>query len=442
MLNHPFLKKLESYKDLPCLVYKDKSYTYLELLSEVKNALTKLDGIGGVVGIWGDYDLRSVALFLACVEKGMVVVPLLKNEDLKELQDKISQGQIDYLYDGNKFTSYQNGETKHKLINALQNQSGLILFSSGSTGKPKAMVHNLDSILSVYLDKKHKAINTILFLMFDHIGGLNTLFNVLAMGACGVAFEERKNVELLAQNIEKYGVALLPASPSLLNLLLISGVKDRYDLSSLRLITYGTERMSDSLLVRLKAEFPRVRFQQTFGTSEVGIAQTTTKGNQIKLEGMEYKIINNELYLKSKTRSLGYLNADNSVFDDEGYFATGDLVEENAEGYIKIIGRSKELINVGGEKVVPQEVEGVILELDFVQDCLAYAKSNAISGQSVCVKIVLKPSWNFSKPELKKEIRKHCKDKLATYKIPTQVELADNLELSERFKKVRPNQKP
>ena len=51
MLNHPFLKKLESYKDLPCLVYKDKSYTYLELLSEVKNALTKLDGIGGVVGI-------------------------------------------------------------------------------------------------------------------------------------------------------------------------------------------------------------------------------------------------------------------------------------------------------------------------------------------------------------------------------------------------------
>ena len=198
--------------------------------------------------------------------------------------------------------------------------------------------------------------------------------------------------------------------------------------------------MSDSLLNRLKLEFPKVRFHQTFGTSEVGIAQTKTKDNMIKLEGMAYKIINNELYLKSKTQSLGYLNADNSVFDEEGYFATGDLVElykENEEEYIKITGRSKELINVGGEKVVPQEVEEVILELGHIQDCLVYAKANAITGQSVCVKVILKANVEFTNLELKKQLRMYCKDKLANYKIPTQVEIVEKLELSQRFKKVR-----
>ncbi len=442
--SHPFLNKLIAYKDLNCLVYKDKTYSYLELLLEVEKYIGQLNNLKGIIGILGDYNLKSIALLLACIEKRLIVAPFLKlkNQDFKELEDKIYEGQIDYLYDEGRFIPYQSKQLKHNLIYTLQNHSssGLILFSSGSTGKPKAMVHNLDVILNVYQGKKPKVMNIVLFLMFDHIGGLNTLFNVLGMGACGIALEDRKNIEALAQNIQKYQVSLLPASPSLLNLILMSGVKEKYDLNSLKLITYGTEKMSDSLLNRLKLEFPKVRFHQTFGTSEVGIAQTKTKDNMIKLEGMAYKIINNELYLKSKTQSLGYLNADNSVFDEEGYFATGDLVElykENGEEYMKIIGRSKELINVGGEKVVPQEVEGVILELDYIQDCLVYAKANTITGQSVCVEVLLKPNIEFTNLELKKQLRMYCKDKLANYKIPTQVEIVDGLELSQRFKKVR-----
>ncbi|HEA8088905.1 TPA: long-chain fatty acid--CoA ligase [Campylobacter coli] len=442
--SHPFLKKLIVYKDLNFLIHKNKTYSYLELLLEVKKYIIQLNNFNGIIGILGDYNLQSIALLLACIEKRLIIAPFfkLKNQDFKELEDKIYEGQIDYLYNDGKFTSCQSNYSKHDLINTLQNysSSGLILFSSGSTGKPKAIIHNLDIILSIYQNKKPKIMNVILFLMFDHIGGLNTLFNVLAMGACGIALEDRKNVEALARNIQKYQVSLLPASPSLLNLMLMSGIKEKYNLNSLKLITYGTEKMSDSLLNRLKLEFPKVRFHQTFGTSEVGIAQTKTKDNMIKIESMAYKIINNELYLKSKTQSLGYLNADNSVFDKDGYFATGDLVElykKNGEEYIKIIGRSKELINVGGEKVIPQDVENVILELDFIQDCLVYAKTNAITGQSVCIKIVLKPNINFTNLELKRQLRAYCKDKLANYKIPTQVEIVNELELNQRFKKVR-----
>ncbi|XUP89235.1 AMP-binding enzyme [Campylobacter coli] len=150
--------------------------------------------------------------------------------------------------------------------------------------------------------------------------------------------------------------------------------------------------MPDALLEKLRKVFSNVRFHQTFGTSEVGITQTSTYNDFIRLENVDYKIVNNELYIKSKTQSLGYLNSDNSSFGNDGYFATGDLVEtcmHQGKEYIKIIGRNKEMINVGGEKVLPSEVEEVILKLPYIKDCLVFGENNAITGQSVSLKVVL-----------------------------------------------------
>lgn len=458
---HPFLQKIQGFElDSRCLVAESQSYTYNNLLDSVKNSMSLLDDIikGSVIGVIGDYDLHTIAFFLACIEKRCIVVPLpisLMPQDSSSystiLQSYITEGQIDYLFYNETLHSTNNTDKKHNIISFLQKNhtSGLILFSSGTTGKPKAIVHDLNTLLQSFLDKKPKRINILLFLMFDHIGGLNTLFNVLSLGACGITLKNRKDMQEIAKNIQDYKIALLPASPSLLHLFLLSNPTQIYNLSSLRLITYGTEQMPDSLLTKLKKVFPKVRFHQTFGASEIGITQTTTKGNFIHLDNMKYKIINNELFIKSNTNALGYLNSDNSVFDDEGYFATGDLVEVkelNGEEYIKIIGRAKEVINVGGEKVVPQEVEGVILEIPFVSDCVVYGESSAITGQSVSVKVVLdttKIDSTESKAHvasnlaLKKYIRAFCKDRLAPFKIPSKVNIVESLCMSERFKKVR-----
>ena len=451
---HPFLRKIQSHdSNLPALIYENTRYTYGDLIESIHAKITlldsKLDSSGYCIGIVGDYDLDSIAFLLANLEKGNIIIPLT-NQDKAELESKIYEGQVDFLYTQGKLTKIEDSSDKHAIIKSLQSQNanGLILFSSGSTGKPKAIVHNLDSILSAYLDKKPKNISVLLFLMFDHIGGLNTLFNVLSLGACGIAICNRKDINALALAIQNHKIFMLPASPSLLNLLLLSGAHKRFDLSALRLITYGTEQMPDNLLQRLKVAFPKVRFHQTFGTSEVGITQTTSFENAIKLENIAYKIQNGELYLKSKTQSLGYLNADNSAFDSDGYFATGDLVETiriNGEEYLRILGRTKEVINVGGEKVLPQEVENVILDIPFIKDCLVYGESNAITGQSVSVKIVLEDSqitefFGTDSPtniEIKKELRKFCKNKLAPFKIPSKVERIESLEISERFKKIR-----
>jgi acyl-CoA synthetase (AMP-forming)/AMP-acid ligase II len=206
------------------------------------------------------------------------------------------------------------------------------------------------------------------------------------------------------------------------------------------MITYGTEAMSDTLLERLKNAFPRVKFLQTFGTSETGIATTSSLSSSstfMKIDDpdLEYRIVEGELWLRSHTQILGYLNASMESFTEDGWFKTGDLVEEGENGYLRIIGRSKEVINVGGEKVLPIEVESVLMQMSQIDDVLIYAMPNAITGQSVAAEVVL---HNPSDAEgIKKVIRQFCKEKLDTYKIPTHVKVVDHTNFSERFKKMR-----
>jgi acyl-coenzyme A synthetase/AMP-(fatty) acid ligase len=299
------------------------------------------------------------------------------------------------------------------------------------------MIHNLDTLMDSYKDKRPKAMNMLVFLMFDHIGGLNTLFNALSIGAC-LIIPTNKEPKTICELVQNHKIMLLPSSPTFLNLILISGEYKNHDLSSLRMITYGTETMPESLLKRLKEQFPRVKFLQTFGTSETGISTTSSKSSDslyMKLgdADSEYKIVDNELYLRSKTQVLGYLNASMDAFTPDGWFKTGDLVEEIEDGYVKIIGRSKEVINVGGEKVLPAEVESTLLSMPEIDDCMVYGVSNAITGQTVVCDVVLAmPCEN-----IKKTIRVFCKDKFDAFKIPTKVNVVEQTNFSDRFKKMR-----
>jgi acyl-CoA synthetase (AMP-forming)/AMP-acid ligase II len=147
----------------------------------------------------------------------------------------------------------------------------------------------------------------------------------------------------------------------------------------------------------------------------------------------EYKIVKDELWLRSKTQVLGYLNASMDNFSSDGWFKTGDLVELSDNGYIKIIGRSKEVINVGGEKVLPSEVESVILQMEGVKDAMVYGEKNAITGQSVVCDVVLKKDIK----NIKRTVRLFCKERLEPFKIPTKVNVVDKTNFGDRFKKIR-----
>jgi acyl-coenzyme A synthetase/AMP-(fatty) acid ligase len=423
-------------------------YTYSELsgcISKYDNLLNELIiKSGEIVFLIGDYSLESISLFFSLANNNNIIVPIT-SQNIEELKERIDIVNPDWIIDleNTKYSCCCKDSipVRHEIISDLiqSNKSGLILFSSGSTGKPKAMVHNLEKLLSNYEAKKTKDMNFLVFLMFDHIGGLNTLFNCLSMGV-SITIPQNRNPSDISELIQKNSINVLPASPTFLNLMLIGDVFENYDFSSLKMVTYGTEAMPETLLFKLKERLPRVKFLQTFGTSETGIAKTSSLSSSstfLKFDdpNQEYKIVNNELWLRSKTQVLGYINHSNESFTEDGWFKTGDMVEETADGFIKIIGRTKEIINVGGEKVMPAEVESIILELDSVIDCIVRPERNAITGQMVCAEIVLKKGFDFKIEKV--NIKQHCKLKLDSFKVPVRITEIDTVLFTNRFKKNR-----
>ena len=150
-------------------------------------------------------------------------------------------------------------------------------------------------------------------------------------------------------------------------------------------------------------------------------------------DGYETRVVGGMLEIKAKSAMMGYLNAP-SPFTKDGWFKTGDAVEVNGE-YLKILGRKSEIINVGGEKVYPQEVEAVIQEMDKIADVTVYGEKNPIIGNIVCAKVVLLKDVN--RKEFVTELKKFCAMRMKKFMVPVKIEFSDDKLYSERYKKVR-----
>ena len=423
----------------------DALHTHGDVQSLVQVALgvLALRGVsrGSSVAIIGQHGPASSAWLLACAQAGCVAVPLSGNP--AEHPARLRQASVGLIARcGINNWTLENGPGGGipPLLSSLaaKGRAGLVLFSSGTSGEPKAMVHDLTTLAESYAGRKPSSLRICILLQFDHIGGINTLLGALASGAT-LVLPESLSPSDVAKAIEQHKAAVLPASPTFLNLLLASGEHLRHDLSSLRLITYGTEPMPESLLARLREAFPRARFVQTFGTSETGIARTESPDPgslfmRIDDPNQEWKVVDGELWLRSKTQILGYLNASDDRFTADGWFRTGDKVELGPDNTLRVLGRAGELINVGGEKLMPAEVESVILAVPGVLDCRVRGEPNAITGQTVVADVVAAPG---SDPDsLRSTIRSSCRTHLSRHKVPTKVSFVASVS-GERGKKER-----
>ena len=439
----PLLSRLPAYSAKPALAGAWGVVTYAELAGLIAKARESLAQLKldrpTAFGLVGEHGPASTAWLLALAEAGHFVAPLSGNPAEHPAKLALINAQWIVVADAMeaKLLPRVDEPSTHPLFTRLRQQGapGLVLFSSGTSGAPKAMVHDFGKLLASYVGRHESDLPILALLGFDHIGGLNTLFNALAAGSLLVVPASRAPAEVAAA-IARHRVAVLPASPTFLNLLLAAEVTA--ELASLRVITYGTEPMPESLLLRLKSAFPRVRFIQTFGTSETGITRTASPeagSTFLRFEDpeLEWKVIDDELWLRSRTQIAGYLNASNARFTADGWFRTGDKVEQGPNGTLRILGRMGEMINVGGEKLMPAEVESVVLSVPGVTDCRVRGEAHPLTGQTVAVDVV---SFVTDQEALRSSIRATCRERLARHKIPTRVTFVPSVS-GERMKKVR-----
>lgn len=442
-----FVSAFKTHPENTAIIWNEKSYNYRWLLDKIKYFQDYLHSNsiapGTVVGLQGDFSPNSIALMLALIENANIIVPFAAAA-LSGIEKKKEIAQVETLFslDTNDDVAIQvlQCSAVHPFYSFIREnkEAGLVLFTSGTSGGPKAAVHVFSRLL-VKFKTKRSTLKTVNFLLFDHWGGLNTLFHTLSNVGVVLAIKER-TPDAICQFIEKHKIELLPASPTFLNLLLISEAYKRYDLSSLKLITYGTEPMLESTLTRLNMVFPQVKIQQTYGLIELGVLRAKSKSDNslwVKVggDGYDLRIKDGMLEIKADSAMLGYLNAP-SPYTDDGYFMTGDAVESDGE-YLKILGRKSEIINVGGDKVYPAEVESIIHEMDNVAEVTVYGEKNLIIGMIVCAKVRLSNEENHR--EFSNKLKKYCSEKMEKFKVPVKIILTEESQFNERFKKKRMN---
>jgi len=424
------LTKIWDDADYPFFIYNNIELNFSQITSQNPIDLSLVTQ-GDVVAIIGDFNPSSILTLLRLIDLGAIVVPLTI-ETVREHEYFFESALVDFVIKDNLVSPLSNNK-KHELIDSLRSKkhAGLVLFSTGTTGRPKAILHDLTLFLKRF-ETPRPSLRTINFLLFDHIGGINTLFHTLFNKGTVVALKTR-TINSVLDACSNFNVEVLPTTPTFLRLMLMSGAIPDKIPSSLKIITYGTESMDQQTLDDLCNLLPNVDFRQTYGMSELGIVRAKSKARnslfmKIGGEGVQTKVINNVLQIHSESRMLGYLNAP-SPFDDEGWYETKDIVEVK-DGFYKITGRINEVINVGGLKFMASDVERIALTFPNVLLVKAMAKKNPITGQHV--ELIVQPT--IKNGVNKDSLMIFLMNNLESHMVPKRIKI-DTINVGHRFKK-------
>ncbi len=416
------LQRFAAFGSKTACITPARSWTFVELTARIQAHAAALPAERSVIPIPCADTVEALAHLIAVASSRHIALPLSPNLSAAEQSNMRRIAGLD-------------GAPQPRLYHQLE-ESGLVIFSSGTSGAPKGMLHRLPALLQRFQSVGTRDDRTLQLLLIDHIGGLDAALRCLCAGST-LAIPESRTPAAAGQAIATFRVNVLPASPTFLNLMLLEAVPRHFDCGSVEIIAYGAEPMPEPLLARLHAEFPQARLQQKFGTSETGAVRIRSEADdslffRIEDPDTEWKVVDDELWLKTPSRIIGYLNADASALETDGWYRTGDLVESSASG-IRIIGRESQFINVGGQKVHPSEVEAILCNMEGIDACRVFGEADPITGQHVACEIASRLERDSR--VWKREIRQYGRGKLAPWKLPSSVRLLPTPELNDRLKR-------
>src|SRR6266850_2543128 len=322
-----------------------------------------------------------------------------------------------------------------------------LIYTSGTTGLPKgvALTHanilaNVDHV-NYWMRYREGGVYLHAAPIF-HIADFPFMFASPAFGTCQTTIP-RFSPQTFCQTVEREHVTHTVLVPTMINMLTQFEELKNYDLTSLERLGYGGSPIAPELIHRTREVLPNAELTQVYGLSETGFltglqnhehTETRLTSCGRACPGVDVRIVDDagkevgvgqtgELVARGANIMRGYWNnvkETNLAFRD-GMFRTGDIGYQDAEGYFYLLDRLKDMIVTGGENVYSGEVEAVIYQHPAVREVAVFGIPDPQWGELVMACVVVKPGMALTADELVA----HCRQSLASYKIPRRVEFQD-----------------
>jgi acyl-coenzyme A synthetase/AMP-(fatty) acid ligase len=332
---------------------------------------------------------------------------------------------------------------------SASHQTEWILFTSGTTGVPKLALHTLSSLGGPIAIRGTAAASVVWSTFYDirRYGGLQILLRALLTGGSLVLSNAQESIGDFLARMGPEGVTHISGTPSHWRRTLMSSSADKLSPSYIRL---SGEIVDQTILDNLRGFYPQATLVHAFASTEAGVAFEVRDGlagfparliGQVGVD-VEMKIEAGSLRIRSARTAVRYLGTSSGLLaDEDGFVDTRDLVELQSDRYY-FVGRVDGVINVGGLKVHPEEIETVINRHPSVLMSLVKARANPIMGAVVIADIVVKSSAEsgLEKPgtdALKNDILDACRRALAPYKVPVTIRFVPSLNVSPSGKLAR-----
>jgi acyl-coenzyme A synthetase/AMP-(fatty) acid ligase len=307
-----------------------------------------------------------------------------------------------------------------------------VLPTSGTSGAPKLAVHTLQTLVGAIAPAPLQQWAT--FYDIRRYGGLQIFLRALSgQGSLRIASPDEP-IESFLERLGGFGITHISGTPTHWRKALLSGAASRISPPYVRL---SGEIADDGVLAGLAAAYPRSSVEHAYASTEAGVVFAVADGRAgfpaewLGRPGpVEMKLIDGALAVRSARRALRLLGTDAPVADADDFVDTGDMIEIR-DGRCHFVGRRNGIINVGGAKVHPEEVEAALNSLDAVRACRVFAKASPITGALVAAEIV--PAAPAGR-ELEREIIATLRKKLPAHMIPAKIRFVADLPMTDAGK--------